>query len=164
MFELKSLSREGIPAALEKAMRYRLLNEPGNAESICHDVLRIEPKNQEALVTLLLALSDRFAKGYAVGDASVREVLARIEDSYLRTYYAGIVCERRGKAMLAKDSPGARSDAYEWFREAMDWFERAEAIRPAGNDDPILRWNTCARIITQNNLVAREPEPELLLE
>ena len=42
MFELKPLSREAIPAALEKAMRYRLLNEPGAAESICHDVLRTD--------------------------------------------------------------------------------------------------------------------------
>ena len=50
MFELKPLSHEGIPAALEKAMRYRLLNEPGEAESICHDVLRIDPDNQQALV------------------------------------------------------------------------------------------------------------------
>ncbi|MBA2736935.1 MAG: hypothetical protein H0U50_09150, partial [Pyrinomonadaceae bacterium] len=37
-----------------------------------------------------------------------------------------------------------------------DWFERAEAIRPAGNDDAILRWNGCARIIIRNKLAARE--------
>jgi len=29
MIELKGLSDEAIPAALEKASRYRLLNEPG---------------------------------------------------------------------------------------------------------------------------------------
>jgi hypothetical protein len=58
MFELKRLSDEAIPAALEKALRYRLLNEPAEAESICHDVLRIDPENQQALVVLLLALTD----------------------------------------------------------------------------------------------------------
>jgi hypothetical protein len=164
MSELKSLSRDGIPAALEKATRYRLLNEPGDAESICLDVLRIDPDNQDALVTLLLAMTDRFAKGYAIGDTNIREVLSKIKDDYDRAYYAGIVCERRGKAMLAKGSPGTESAAYEWFREAMDRFEQAERIRPAGNDDSILRWNACARMIKQNNLTARPPEPELLLE
>jgi hypothetical protein len=46
MVELKRLSAEGIPAALEKALRYRLLNEPAEAESICHDVPHIDPENQ----------------------------------------------------------------------------------------------------------------------
>ena len=43
MFDLKPLSKDAIPAALAKAERYRLLNEPGEAESICLDVLRIDP-------------------------------------------------------------------------------------------------------------------------
>ena len=33
MFELKLLSPEAVPAALEKALRYRLLNEPEQAAS-----------------------------------------------------------------------------------------------------------------------------------
>ena len=75
MFELKPLSREAVPAALEKAMRYRLLNEPGEAESICHDVLHVDPGNQQAIVTLLLALTDRFGKSYAIGVTQTQEVL-----------------------------------------------------------------------------------------
>ena len=31
MFELKPLSRDAVPGALERATRYRLLNEPGEA-------------------------------------------------------------------------------------------------------------------------------------
>ena len=58
MFELKPLSTEAIPAALEKAERYRLLNEPGEAESICLDVLKADPENQQALITLV-ARGDR---------------------------------------------------------------------------------------------------------
>jgi hypothetical protein len=158
MFDIKPLSKESVPAALEKAMRYRLLNEPGDAESICHDVLQIDPENQKALVTLLLAMTDRFAKGYAIGDTQIREVLARISDEYERTYYSGIVCERRAKAQLHRDSPGSRFAAYEWLREAMEWFEKAEKIRPHGNDDSILRWNTCARMIINNNLSPRPVE------
>lgn len=156
MFELKSLHKEAVAAALEKAKHYRLLNEPGAAESICLDVLATDPENQEAIVLIVLAMSDRFAKGYAVGDSRIQDYLARISDEYKRDYYTGIVYERRAKAVLRQETHGADSAAYELFKKAMDCFEKAEAIRPAGNDDAILRWNGCARIIMRNKLAARE--------
>jgi hypothetical protein len=158
MFDLKPLSREGIPAALEKAMRYRLLNEPAEAESICHDVLRIDPGNQQALVILLLALTDRFGRGYAVGATQTQEVVQQLRDPYERAYYAGIICERRAKAQLRQGSPGAGFEAYQYLREAMTCYEKAEAIRPTGNDDALLRWNACARIIMGNKLSPRTDE------
>ncbi|HMQ04743.1 MAG TPA: hypothetical protein PKD26_12565 [Pyrinomonadaceae bacterium] len=148
MFTLKTLHRDAIPAALEKANRYRLLNEPGAAESICLDILAIEPDNQEALKNIVLAMSDRFGKDYAIGDQRITEYLTRIKGDYERAYYSGIMYERRAKATLAKGGVGA----YELFRQAMDCFEKAEAMRPAGNDDAILRWNGCARIIDRNRL------------
>jgi hypothetical protein len=159
MFVLKPLSREAIPAALERATRYRLLNEPAEAESICLDVLRAEPDNQQALVVLLLALTDRFNKGYGVSDTQTQELLLRLQGGYDRAYYAGIICERKAKAQLHQGSPGSGFTAYELFRNAMDWFEKAEAIRPAGNDEALLRWNTCARIIMRNKLAPR-PQDE----
>jgi len=152
MFKLKPLSTEAIPAALEKANRYRLLNEPGAAESIYLDVLAIEPDNQEALVNIVLAMSDRLAKDYAVGDSRIQDFIAKITDEYERPYYTGIVYERRAKAVLDKGG----LNAFELFMQAMDWFEKAEAIRPPGNDDTILRWNVCARIIQRNKLEPRE--------
>ena len=158
MSDLKPLSREAIPAALEKAERYRLLNEPGEAESICLDVLQADPENQSALVTLLLALTDRFGKGYGVSDTQAKELLSRVKGEYERAYYTGILAERRAKAKLAQGTPGSRHYAHDGFREAMSWFERAEGIRPPGNDDALLRWNTCARIIEKNRLVPREEE------
>jgi hypothetical protein len=158
MFNLKPLSKEGIPAALEKAMRYRLLNEPGEAESICHDVLSIDPENQEAIVTLLLAMTDRFGKSYAFEGTQAQELLPRLRDPYERAYYAGIICERRAKAQLHKGNHGSGFAAYEFLREAMTWYEKAEEIRPAGNDDALLRWNACARIIMRNKLTARSEE------
>ena len=148
MFELKPLHHEAIPAALEKANRYRLLNEPGAAESIYLDILAVEPENQEALKNIVLAMSDRFGKDYAVGDTHINEYVTKLRDEYERAYYTGIVYERRAKATLDKGG----LQAYELFVQAMECFERAEAIRPAGNDDAILRWNGCARIINRNNL------------
>jgi hypothetical protein len=156
MFELKKLSSQAVPAALERAKHYRLLNEPGAAESICLDILEIESNNQEALVTLVLAMSDRLAKDYTISDTGLKEYLSRIGDEYKRAYYSGIVFERRAKAVLSSGPEGSESTAYELFRQAMDWFEKAGEIRPEGNEDVILRWNGCARIIESNNLSRRE--------
>jgi len=158
MDELKKLSKEAIPLALEKANRYRLLNEPAEAESICLDVLRADPENQEAIITLMLAVTDRFTRGYGVSDTQAKELLSRIRGEYDRAYYTGIFAERRGKAKLSQNTPDCRFQAYDLFREAMEWFHKAEAIRPPGNDDALLRWNTCARIIERNKLVPREEE------
>jgi hypothetical protein len=163
MADLKHLSKEAIPAALEKAERYRLLNEPAEAESICLDILSADAENEQALITLLLALTDRLEKGYAVSDTRTKELLSRMKSEYDRAYYSGIVAERRAKTKLRQNTPDCRFQAYDLFREAMDWFEKAEEIRPKGNDDALLRWNTCARIIARNNLVAREPEERIEL-
>jgi hypothetical protein len=165
VFELKRLSEEAIPAALEKALRYRLLNDPAEAESICYDMLHIDPENQQALVLLLLALTDRFEEGYAVGVTQAQEVLSRLRDPYERAYYAGIICERRAKAQLHQRQPGAGHNAYQFLREAMSWYEKAESLRPPRNDDALLHWNTCARIIMGNQLTPRaEENVELQLE
>ena len=161
MSDLKALSQKAIPAALEKAERYRLLNEPGEAESICLDILQADPENQQAVITLLLALTDRFEKGYAVSDTQTKELLSQIKSEYDRAYYTGIVAERRAKTKLRSNTPDCRCQAYDLFREAMSWFEKAEGIRSQGNDEALLRWNTCARIIARNNLVAREPEERI---
>ncbi len=147
MFPVKPISRDGVPAALQKAERYRLLGEPTAAQSICLDVLAIEPENQQAAITLLLAITDQFPEAPAEGERRAREVLPRLRDEYKRTYYEGIIYERHAKAVLGRDAPGAGSMAYEWFRKAMALYERAEALRPPGNDEAILRWNTCARIL-----------------
>jgi hypothetical protein len=165
MPELKHLSTNAIPSALEKAERYRLLNEPAEAESICLDVLAAEPENQQALIMLLLAVTDRFSKSYGVSDTQAKQILTRIRGKYEHAYYSGILAERRAKAQLARGTPGCAHQAYEGFREAMEWFEKAEAVRPAGNDDALLRWNTCLRMIEKNHLTARvEERIELPLE
>jgi hypothetical protein len=158
MSELKILSKDAIPGALEKAERYRLLNEPAEAESICLDVLAAEPENQQALIMLLLAVTDRFSKSYGVSDTQAKQILTRIRGEYEHAYYSGILAERRAKAQLARGAPGYGHQAYEGFRQAMEWFEKAEALRPAGNDDAVLRWNTCARMMARNQLAPQEHE------
>jgi hypothetical protein len=165
MFELKPLSPEAIPAALAKAERYRLLNESWEAESICLDILQLQPDHQDAIVTLLLALTDQFRDGAPNIVSRARELLGRMQDEYRRAYYEGIVFERRAKAVLDQHTPGSGPMVYEWLRQAMQCYERAAAVRPAGNDDALLRWNTCVRVLERrSHLAPREDayEPQML--
>ena len=161
MYTLKPLSRDGIPAALRKAERYRLLNDPWEAESICRDVLEVDAGNQGALITLLLALTDQFgADSSEVEEA--RALIPRLDGAYRRAYYSGIICERRAKRLLELRSPGKDSVIYDGLRQAMAYYEEAERIRPQGEDDPVLRWNSCARILMKHEQVRRTPLDESL--
>jgi hypothetical protein len=163
MPELKPLSRESIPRALEKAERYRLLNEPVDAESICQDVLAVDPQNQQALVMLVLARTDQFGdeRGDDVGQAE--EALAGLKDAYARAYYEGIIFERRAKAQLKRGTPGSGYVAYQSLQRAMRCYEQAEAVRPSGNDDALLRWNACSRILKRHPGLAQTPDEKVEL-
>ncbi|MFQ5889691.1 MAG: hypothetical protein ACE5JR_06525 [Gemmatimonadota bacterium] len=156
-FELKPLSREGIEAALKKAERYRLLNEPWEAESICRDILENDPENQDALIALILALTDQIRLSASADVGSVQELLPRLKGEYERAYYAGILAERRGKALLKRGAPGSGPLIYDWLRRAMEHYEEAERLRPPGNESSILRWNTCARIIMRHEHIRPAP-------
>lgn len=160
MYELKPMTPGGVSTALAKAERYRLLNEPEAAESIGLDILSIDPQNQTALVTLLLARTDLIARGMGGAVTKAREVLPRLAEEYDRAYYAGIINERRGHAQMLSPSMGAAALAHDWFTEAMECFERAEAIRPEGNDDAVLRWNSCARLLNAHPEIAPRHEDE----
>ena len=148
MFTLKPLSKDAVESALAKAERYRLLNEPDEAESICLDILEVDPRNQAAQVMLLLALSDQC--GEASGAAMrAQQLAASLENEYERHYYSGLVAERRARAHLQRGG-AATHGVYDWLMDALEAFERAEQVRPAGNDDAILRWNTCVRILQKH--------------
>lgn len=159
MPELKRISKEAIPRALAKAERYRLLNEPQEAESICRDVLRADPENQEAVVSLLLAVTDQFEKHTGVEVKDAQQVLARLAGEYDRAYYGGIICERWAKAHLQAGVPSHM--ALGWLQEAMKLYEKAEGLSPAGNEDAVLRWNSCARLIESARL---EPKSDAASE
>jgi hypothetical protein len=162
--QLKPITREGIPTALQKAERYRLLNESSAAESICLDVLEIDPTNQEALVSLLLSITDQFSEELSEGVHRAREVLPKLTDEYDRAYYAGIICERRANAQLHRGALGSAEVASEWFHDAMRWYEKAEKMRSSGNDEAILRWNTCARMLAKHERVDARHEYEPALD
>jgi hypothetical protein len=162
MFALKPISHESVAGALAKAERYRLLNEPGEAESICRDVLEIEPGNQQALISLLLALTDQISHdSRAFSDAIA--VADRLESPYDRAYYTGIAWERRAKARHSAKGHSANRYAYDWLVTALTLFGKAEGLRASGNDDAVLRWNACVRYVELHKELApsaeETPEP-----
>jgi hypothetical protein len=157
-FPLKPITKDAVPRALQKAERYRVINDPVSAESICLDVLIVDPGNQQGLITLLLAITDQFAESPIAGVHRAREVLPRLDDEYKRTYYAGIISERCAKALLKSRAPRPAEMPYHWLCEALSWYEKAEALRPPGNDEAILRWNTCARLLARHEELRPQPE------
>lgn len=158
MHELKPLSPEAIPAAMKKAERYRLLNHPVEAESICRDVLAADPDHLEARVHLVLALTDQFHRHEKGLFAAARDAVAQLPEGYEREYYSGILYERWGKAHFRRRAPGSGPQAHDWLSQAMECFERAEALAPEGNDDPVLRWNACARFVDRHREIAPQQQ------
>ena len=82
-----------------------------------------------------------------------QEVLATVASEYDRLYYGGILHERRARAQFASGGMRAGDAVYGWLTEAMALYEQAAELSPTDNDDAVLRWNSCARMI--------ESHPEL---
>lgn len=167
MIQLKPLKPEATVAALEKAKRYRLLNEPDEAESICLDILTGQPDNQDALITLLLALTDKFRhSGISPAFEQAQQVIDKLDSSYNKAYYLGVIFERRAKSHLNQGGPGAGTAAHAWFVKAMAAFDEALAADDPKNQEAVLRWNSCARILNgRPDLKADDSiEGEMLLD
>jgi hypothetical protein len=163
-FALKRISADAIERSVERAAHYRLLNDPEQAESICLDILAVDHSNERARITLILSLTDQFrTSGGSHGVRRAKEQVAKLPGEYERAYYSGLVAERQGRAHLLHGGM-ERTFAYEGLHEAMQHYERADALKPAGVDDAILRWNACVRTIERENLKPRRHEPELPLE
>lgn len=144
-YALKRIHPGGIAAALQKADKYRELNQPAEAESICRDVLAVEPEHQLALRILGLALTDQFTRASGARFLEAEQVFGRLRDAYERAYYEALGMERQAKAQLGAGVPlyAVRS----LVEHALARYAEAEALRPADNDDAILRWNSCVRTL-----------------
>ncbi len=148
-FTVRPISAGGVNRAIEKAERYRALNEPREAESIARDVLASEPTSVRAQTLLILAISDQVADGATSRAPDALAALDAVKDEYRRTYYHGVIVERQAKGLIKLGKTGAR--AYALLREAMGLYENAEKLSPESNDDAILRWNACARRINNDD-------------
>ncbi len=154
MSQLKPIHKDTITRAFDKAERYRLLNEPFEAESICLDILAIEPNHAQALGCLLLSLTDQFSQAGGQTMERAKALLSRFTGDYEKAYYAGIIAERFAKRKLRDGHPGAKTIAYGYLHEAMAAYEKSEKLAPSGNDDAVLRFNACVRMIERHGLTA----------
>jgi len=144
-YKLKTISKSGIEAALSKAQLYRCLNEPEEAESICQDILAADSENQAALRLLGLAITDQFQGQPSDRYPEAELAFNTLTDPYKRAYYLGILSERRAKAVARVGRP-----SHVWvplFEQAMRHFETAESLKPNDNEEAILRWNRCVRLL-----------------
>lgn len=159
MADLKPISKKAIPAALEKARHYRLLNQPWQAESICRDILRTDPENQNVIYTLVLAITDQFEEGkFKSSLAKAMEMVSKLSDKYQTEYCTGLIYERQALSAYKRRTPRAGYIAFEYLQRAMKHYELAEKIRPANDDESVLRWNACVRLIQKHKLKASSEE------
>jgi hypothetical protein len=159
--QLKKISPASIPRAISKAQRYRLLNEPRESESICRDILAVDKDNQEVIVTLLLSITDQFPQMAASVDKA-NEVLGWLTGAFERAYYGGVIAERWGKAM--HEAGYTCGDVHELFDRAMSLYDEAQSLAPSGNEDAVLRWNACARVIDRYDLHPTDAEADIEME
>jgi tetratricopeptide (TPR) repeat protein len=153
-YNLKHITKAGIPEATAKVELYRYLNEPEEAESICRDILAVDPNHQLALRLLGLTITDQFLGISADRLREAEEIFQRLADAYERFYYTGLLCERRAKAQLHTGQPP--HTVLPLIERALVCFGEAEKIRPHGNDDAILRWNRCVRLLQSPTLAWAE--------
>ena len=150
MAELRAIHVDAVERAIGKAERYRLLNEPREAASICEDVLAVDGDNAQARQILLLAITDQFDGRNRDLLEHARSLHPQLTDPFEQLYHAGVIAERWGKSML--DAGLSKAKALEFLNDAMVLFDKAEELSPPGNDDAILRWNTCVRLIERDGL------------
>lgn len=157
-YKLKPISRAGIDQAISKVEHYRFLNEPGEAESICRDILALEPEHQNALRLLGLSITDQFNGSMSDRYGEVAHIFHSLTSEYERSYYNGILHERKAKAQLRAGLPPHTVTSS--FEQALSRFEDAERISPANNDDAILRWNRCVRLLQSRMVSEWEKDTE----
>lgn len=157
--ELKPIPEGSMATALAMAQTCRDVSEPQEAESICLDLLQVEPESQEALVLLLLARTDLLDEGLPGGVERAREPLSRLTSEYEREYYAGIICERQARYLLRSRGRHTSFVAWEWFQYAMDHFEDAARSSPE-RVEPALRFNACVRLIERNRHCVPSPDEQ----
>lgn len=157
MPEPQPIPKGNVQKAMERAEHYRLLNEPEQAESICRDIVSVDPENEKAWIHLLLSLSDQFPKDKEDARKEATEALVHIKSDFLNHYYQGIIHERWGRANM-KFGHGHQA-VMSWISKAMQSYQKAIELAPADDPDPTLRWNTCVRLMEKLSKSAPPAQP-----
>ena len=161
--KLHDIHIDAIGQALEKARQYRSLMEPEIAESICLDVLHVQPDNQDVLVIYILALLDQIPHPETqIEVKSIERIIDKLNSEYQRYYYSGLLHERMARYMITQTM--SHSFAYDYFYQALRCYYQAQKIIPAQNEEAILRWNSCIRTIEKEKLKPRQDSEDVLVD
>ncbi|NQZ54398.1 MAG: hypothetical protein HRT93_09130 [Piscirickettsiaceae bacterium] len=160
---LHDIRISAVAQAIEKAKQYRSLLEPDIAESICLDVLNIDPDNQEVLIIYILALLDQISRSEKQTQIkTIERTIEKLTSQYQRYYYAGLLNERRARHLITQAM--SHSFAYDYFIEALNFYQQAVDKCPEQNDEAILRWNSCIRTIEKEKLKPRLDSEDLMVD
>src|SRR5207245_9796248 len=132
-YQLKSISKAGIPEAIAKVELYRYLNEPEEAESICLDILEVDPEHQLARRMLGLAITDQFIGAASDRYLEVQSIFQGLRDPYEQLYYTELLHERHAKTQLLVGY--APHTLLPLVQEAIRCVANAAQLRPAGHAD-----------------------------
>jgi hypothetical protein len=86
----------------------------------------------------ILLITDQFAADLHHVEPAT-DAWSQLDDPYERACYGGIICARKAKALLRLSTLGSTRAAVAALQEAIACYGRAELLRPAGNEDVILR-------------------------
>ena len=145
----------GVYLVAAELARHGFIASPTSRSAQAADILATDPDNQGAIILLLLSLSDQFTDNIPENLDKAWSLLPRLKDDYLQAYYQGLLFERQARVYMRRASPGSGFSAYDLFCDAMRLYEKAARVRPPGNDEALLRWNTCARTIMSSRLQPR---------
>lgn len=160
---LHDIRISAVGKALEKAVQYRSLLEPEIAESICLDILKIDPENQDVLIVYMLALLDQISRTENQNQIkTIETAIEKLKSQYQRYYYTGLLNERRARHLLTQAM--SHSFAYDYFIEALKSYQQAIDRCPEKNDEAILRWNSCIRTVEKEKLKPRRDSEDLLVD
>ncbi|MDC9725967.1 MAG: hypothetical protein PSN44_08665 [Gammaproteobacteria bacterium] len=161
--KLHDIRMDAVDEALLKAKQYRSLLEPEIAESICLDVLHIDPENQSVLIVYILALLDQISRTEKQTQIkSIERTIEKLTSQYQRYYYSGLLNERRARHLITQAM--SHSFAYDYFIEALKFYQQAVDRCPEKNDEAILRWNSCIRTIEKEKLKPRRDSEDILVD
>ncbi len=161
--KLHDIRISAVNKALEKARQYRSLLEPEIAESICLDVLKVDPDNQDVLIVYMLALLDQISRNENQTQIkTIDGTIDKLTSQYQRYYYSGLLNERRARHLLTQAM--SHSFAYDYFIEALKFYQQAIERCPEKNDEAILRWNSCIRTIEKEKLKPRQDSEDLMVD
>ena len=155
--DFKNLESADLDAALAAAQASWAELRAEETESICLDILELDPNHRSTLDLLLRCRIELLKKGLPQSVARAQELIPQLDSDFDQAFYSGMIREAQARYLLEKRGRATSGVAYSWFRHAMDDFAAASNL-DAGRVEPKLHWNACLRTLENNPQCVPPPE------